>query len=179
LQPTFFKKGRAMLNLNLNDPRRIALLVTLAAAATISGAWGFELLGYAPCELCLQQRWAYYVGVPLSALAAAALAARWTRLGAMGLALVAALFLGSAIFGAWHAGVEWRLWAGPNGCTGAFTKASDASDFLRQLETTRLVRCDEVAIRILGLSLAGWNAVVSLGLSALAAMGARAALAGD
>ena len=165
-----------MLNLDLNYPRRIALLVTLAAAATISGAWGFEFLGYAPCELCLQQRWAYYVGVPLSALAGAALVARWKRLGAMGLALVAALFLASAIFGAWHAGVEWRFWAGPNGCTGALTKAADTSDFLRQLEMTRLVRCDEVAIRILGLSLAGWNAVVSICLSVLAAFGARAAL---
>ncbi len=168
-----------MLGLGLNDPRRIILIVTLVATATITGAWGFEILGYAPCELCLQQRWAYYVGVPLSVLVGAALFARWTRLGAMGLALVAALFLGSAIFAAWHAGVEWRLWAGPNGCTGAFTKAADTSDFLRQLETTKLVRCDEVAIRILGLSLAGWNAVISLGLSALAAIGARAALVDD
>jgi len=159
-----------MLGLGLNDPRRVILIVTLVATATITGAWGFEILGYAPCELCLQQRWAYYVGVPLSVLVGAALFARWTRLGAMGLALVGALFLGS---------VEWRLWAGPNGCTGAFTKAADTSDFLRQLETTKLVRCDEVAIRILGLSLAGWNAVISLGLSALAAIGARAALVDD
>lgn len=145
----------------------------IMAAAVISGAWAFEWFGYAPCQLCLQQRWAYYLGVPLAALGAGAFAAHWSRAGAACLALVAAIFLANAIFGAWHAGVEWGFWAGPTGCTGAFTKALDASDFLRQLEATKLVRCDEVAIRILGLSLAGWNALASLGLSALAAAGAR------
>jgi disulfide bond formation protein DsbB len=160
-----------------SDPLQIAFVVALLAAATISGAWAFEWFGYAPCELCLQQRYAYYLGVPLAALAAGAIAAKWRRSGALGLALVAAMFLANAIFGGWHAGVEWGFWAGPTGCSGAFTKALDASDFMRQLETTKLVRCDEVAIRILGLSLAGWNALVSLGISVLAAFGARPGIA--
>lgn len=159
------------------DPLLIAIMVALVAAATISGAWAFEWFGYAPCELCLQQRYAYYIGAPLAALAAIAFVARWPLAGAIGLALVAAIFFANAIFGAWHAGVEWGFWAGPTGCSGSFTKALDASDFMRQLEMTKLVRCDEVAIRILGLSLAGWNALVSLGISVLAAFGARPRLA--
>lgn len=158
------------------DPLTIAMVVALMAAATISGAWAFEWFGYAPCELCLQQRYAYYLGTPLAALAAGAFAAKWRWLGAIGLALAAAMFFANSIFGAWHAGVEWGFWAGPTGCSGALTKALDASDFMRQLETTKLVRCDEVAIRIFGLSLAGWNALVSLGMSVLAALGARLAL---
>ena len=155
-------------------PLTAALIAASAAAVTIAGAWIFEWAGYAPCDLCLQQRWAYYVGVPLGAFAALALAAGWRRTGAAALGLMALLFLGGAVFGAWHAGVEWGFWPGPAGCTGnAAPRASDMSDFLRQMEATRLVRCDEVAIRILGLSLAGWNAVISLGVSALAAAGAR------
>ena len=158
------------------DPLTIAIFVTLVAATTISRAWAFEWFGYAPCELCLQQRYAYYLGAPLAALAAIAFVAGWSLSGAIGLALVVAIFFANAIFGGWHAGVEWGFWAGPTGCSGAFTKALDASDFMRQLETTKLVRCDEVAIRILGLSLAGWNAVISFALFVLACLGARLAL---
>lgn len=159
-----------------NEPAKTALAVALAASATIAGAWAFEWFGYAPCELCLQQRWAYYLGIPLAALAAGAFAAKWSWSGLVALALAGVAFAANSVFGAWHAGVEWGFWPGPTGCSGAFTKALDASDFMRQLEATKLVRCDEVAIRILGLSLAGWNGLVSLGISALAFFGARAAL---
>lgn len=159
-------------------PFNAALLATSVAAATIAGAWIFQWAGYAPCDLCLQQRWAYYVGVPLGGFAALALAVGWRTTGAAALAALALLFLGGAAFGAWHAGVEWGFWPGPAGCTGsAAPRASDMGDFLRQMQATRLVRCDEVALRILGRSLAGWNAVISLGVSALAAAGARRAAA--
>ncbi len=155
-------------------PVRAALLVFAGALAIIAGAWGFEWAGYAPCELCLLQRWAYYVGVPLAALTAGALALGWRRTGGLTLALLAAIFLANAFLGAWHAGVEWGFWPGPTGCTGAaLQKAGDMSDFLRQIESTRVVRCDEVAIRIAGLSLAGWNAIVCFGLSLLAVLGAK------
>lgn len=158
------------------SPAAAAGTVTLVAAATIMGAWVFELFGYAPCELCLQQRWVYYLGVPLAAMAALAGAVR-PRLGGRLLVSLAVLFAGGAVFGAWHAGVEWGFWAGPSGCSGvASQRAADMGDFLRQIEATKLVRCDEVALRILGLSLAGWNALISTGLAVLAAVGARRAL---
>jgi disulfide bond formation protein DsbB len=157
-------------------PTRAALLVFAAAFATIAGAWVFEWAGYAPCDLCLKQRWAYYVGVPLAALAAglAGANARWPA--AATLSLLALIFAAGAVFGAWHAGIEWGFWKGPEGCTGAVTRASDMNDFLKQLETVKVVRCDAVAIRILGLSLAGWNAVISTGIACLSALGACRAL---
>ena len=158
-------------------PLQAALGVFILAFATIAGAWVFEWAGYLPCELCLMQRWAYYAGVPLAALVAI-LAARGSRdLAGAGLALLGLMFIGSMFFGAYHAGVEWGFWPGPTGCTGALTRADSMADFLKQLETTKVVRCDAVAIRILGLSLAGWNAVISAAMAALALLGARKALA--
>lgn len=147
-------------------------------AGAIGGAWLFEFAGYAPCDLCLQQRYAYYIGVPLAAISMGALAAGWRRSGLAALALLFPLFLFSAAFGAWHSGVEWGFWPGPAGCSNAAApRAADMADFLRQMEATRLVRCDEVAIRILGLSLAGWNAVVSLCVCASAVVGLKNARA--
>ncbi len=158
-------------------PLQAALGVFAIAFTGIAGAWVFEWAGYLPCELCLMQRWAYYGGVPLAAFTAlvAACGPRW--LAGAGLALLGLVFFGSMIFGAYHAGVEWGFWPGPSGCTGALTKADSMQDFLKQLETTKVVRCDAVAIRILGLSLAGWNAVASSAMAALAFIGAREALA--
>jgi disulfide bond formation protein DsbB len=78
------------------------------------------------------------------------------------------------LFGIYHSGVEWGLWQGPTDCTGSLTQADSVTDFLKQLQTVKVVRCDAVAIRILGLSLAGWNAVISAGLFGLAIMGMRA-----
>ena len=160
-------------------PARAATLVFLAAFATIAGAWIFEWAGYLPCELCLKQRWAYYGGVPLAAVVAIAAGAGARSPAAIGLALLALVFAGSAIFGVYHAGVEWGFWQGPQDCTGALVKPPSIQDFLKQLETVKVVRCDAVAIRILGLSLAGWNAVISAGLVAVAALGASRALAKD
>ncbi len=154
-------------------PFQIAGAITLVAFATIAGAWGFEAAGYLPCELCLKQRWAYYAGVPLAACVALAAAKGPRWLSGAGLAALAILFLGSAIFGAYHAGVEWGFWQGPTDCTGNLQKAPSMDDFMRQLNSVKVVRCDAVAIRILGLSLAGWNAVISLGLSGLGVIGAR------
>ena len=158
-------------------PLQAALGVLIIAFATIAGAWVFEWAGYLPGELCLMQRWAYYAGVPLAALVAI-IAARGSRgIAGAGLALLGLLFIGSMVFGVYHAGVEWGFWPGPTGCTGALTRADSMADFLKQLETTKVVRCDAVAIRILGLSLAGWNAVISAAMAALAFLGARKALA--
>ena len=156
-------------------PLRAALLVLAIAFATIAGALIFEYFGYAPCDLCLKQRWAYYAGVPLAALAAVVAAYGPAPARAPLLILLALVFAGSAVFGIYHAGVEWGFWPGPAGCSSAgMPRAATMDDFMKQLQTTRVVRCDEVALRIFGLSLAGWNAVISAGVSALAVLGSRA-----
>jgi disulfide bond formation protein DsbB len=153
-------------------PFRAALFVLVVASATIAGAWGFQAAGYLPCQLCLEQRYAYYAGVPLAALITIVAALGRPRvLIALGLALLAALFVVSAGFGAYHAGVEWGFWQGPTDCTGSMVPAPNMDDFLKQLHTSKVVRCDAVAIRILGLSLAGWNAVMSAVMAGVAALG--------
>jgi disulfide bond formation protein DsbB len=153
--------------------RQVALAVALGAAATVGGALVFEhAFGYVPCKLCLIQRNPYYIAIPLG-LAAAVLPPRWGRIGLWLLALVFAV---SAVLGAYHAGVEWGLWAGPSDCGGGSgAGAGNVGDFLNQLQNTRVVSCTEAAWRFLGLSLAGWNVLISLGLAAFTAKAAKAA----
>lgn len=149
-------------------PRAAALAIFAIASATIIGAWLFEYFGYAPCELCLKQRWAYYAGVPL-ALLVALIVPRQYGLGRVGFLLLAAVWLGSMVFGLYHAGVEWKLWAGPSSCSDLGGLSGGLPDLSRAV-----VLCDTPAIRILGLSLAGWNALVSLLLALIALAAFRA-----
>jgi disulfide bond formation protein DsbB len=157
-------------------PFRAALFIVVVATATILGAWAFQLAGYAPCELCLKQRVAYYIGIPV-ALLTLIVASQTQRRGSyraarFGLAALTLIFIASALFGVYHAGVEWDFWPGPADCTGTPEKAGSMNDFMKQLQTTRVVRCDAVAIRLFGLSLAGWNAVISAVMAIVAAIGA-------
>jgi len=150
--------------------RQAALAVAFGAAATIGGALVFEhVWGYLPCPLCLTQRKPYYLAIPV-ALALAFMPPRWTRAG---LWLLALIFVVSAGLGTFHAGVEWGFWPGPTDCAGTpSVGAGNVGDFLNQLEKTRVVSCTEAAWRFLGLSLAGWNVLISAGLAAFAALAA-------
>ena len=152
-------------------PRPFALAVLALAVATIAGAFAFQAAGYAPCELCLKERLPYYAAIAMAALAVGV--ARRGRALAGCFAALSLIFLGSAAFGTYHAGVEWGWWAGPNDCTGTLERAGSMGDFMKQLQSVRVVRCDAVAIRILGLSLAGWNVLVSLAAAGLALAGLR------
>lgn len=163
----------------LTRPAVAAGTVAAVALATVLGALFIEhVLGVKPCELCLKQRIPYYAGIPLAAVVAIAAAqGRGGLRPAAGFCLVALVFAVGAVMGGYHAGVEWGLWAGPGDCTGAIAKPAAMTDFLKQLETVKVVRCDEVAMRILGLSLAAWNAAIATALAALALAGAARAFA--
>jgi disulfide bond formation protein DsbB len=156
----------------------VAAAILVAAAATVGGALVFQHgFGYVPCKLCLEQRIPYYAAVPLAlVLAFTPQGPGWQRLAAAGLGLLALTFVVSAGLGAYHAGVEWGFWPGPADCGGGAAPAGQVSDFLNQLKTVKVVSCTEAAWRFLGLSLAGWNALISLGLAALALAGASRAL---
>ncbi|MGO4870753.1 MAG: disulfide bond formation protein B [Roseiarcus sp.] len=152
-----------------------ALAIGGLAFATIVAAWVFQALGYAPCDLCLEQRYAYYAGVPLAAVAfalAASGASRALMRGAFW--LLALIFVGNVVLATYHSGVELHLWQGPTACTGAIDAPKGAGNLLDQLATVKVVNCDVVQIRIFGLSFANWNILVS---GALATLAARAALA--
>jgi disulfide bond formation protein DsbB len=151
--------------LNELTPRRAALFVSIVALATILGAWLFQAWGYEPCPLCLEQRWAYYAAIPLAAVTAL-LARPGASYARPLLLLVGLIWVASAVFGAYHAGVEWKFWPGPTTCGGAI--GGGLPDL-----TKPVISCDEAAIRILGLSLAGWNALISAALAAVSFLGAR------
>ncbi len=151
---------------------RIGALTLALAAATIIGAWGFELIGgYNPCPLCLQQRWAYYFSLPVLALICLRMwsgsadidVVRWGFL-----AVMAAMLLNAGL-GVYHSGVEWAWWAGPDACS----SGAGLSGGLPDLSKARVINCSDAQWRFLGLSFAGWNVVVSLLLAGLALSGAR------
>ncbi|OJV01920.1 MAG: disulfide bond formation protein DsbB [Nitrobacter sp. 62-23] len=156
----------------------VSLAVAFIATATIAGAWYFQLvLKILPCPLCLEQRYAYYLAIPLSLFVAFIAAKGAPRCLIMpGLVVLALVALGNAGLGAYHAGVEWGYWPGPTDCTGPVLDLGKAG-LLDNLDNVRVVRCDEVQWRFLGLSLAGYNALISLLMAALAGWGV-AALAG-
>ena len=146
---------------------RAGVLVLLAATLVILTALGFEYVGgYAPCPLCLQQRYAYYLALPLLALALALIAARRRGPAALLFTAVALAFLANDVLGVYHAGAEWQLWRGPESCTGGAPISTNAGNLLSDLATTRVVPCDQPAIRVLGFSLAAWNALASIALAA-------------
>jgi disulfide bond formation protein DsbB len=150
-----------------------ALAIAAIAAATLAGAWFFQLvLDIRPCPLCLEQRYTYYLVVPLAALIALAAAKDAPRAALVaGLAILAAATLGNAGLAAYHSGVEWGFWKGPTECTGPLVNLGSAGDLLKRLDSVKVVRCDEVQWRFLGLSLAGYNVLISLLMATIAVRG--------
>jgi disulfide bond formation protein DsbB len=145
-------------------PGAAATAIFALSLATLLGAWYFQYaLGYVPCHLCLEQRIPYYVIIPLSFVVAIAARAGAPRaLVALGLAALGIAALCGAALGAYHAGVEWGLWAGPTDCTGSLSDLKSGGSLYDQLNSIRIVPCDRAAWRFLGISLAGYNALISL-----------------
>jgi disulfide bond formation protein DsbB len=142
---------------------RFGAAALLLAAGAIVTALAFEHLGgIMPCPLCLEQRYAYYAGVPLLFLALVGLSAGQPRAAAVLFVLVALAFAGNAVLGVYHAGVEWHFWPGPVECSGAQQLNTSAGNMLEALQHTNVVRCDEAAWRLAGISFAGWNVLASL-----------------
>ena len=154
-----------------------ALVIAAVGIATLLGAYFFEyVLHYQPCPLCLEQRVPYYVGVPLALIIALAakFAAPRPLLIAGFIALALAMFIGAGL-AAYHAGVEWHFWPGPQECSGDPNFGRTGS-VLEQLNIVIVVRCDEAAWRLFGVSLAGYNVVISAALACAALWGLRDAL---
>jgi disulfide bond formation protein DsbB len=138
----------------------------MLALAGILIALGFEYLGgVAPCPLCLQQRYAYYVAIPVLFVALVLIGAGRRTDAAVLFFLVSVAFLANAGLGTYHAGAEWKFWPGPDTCAGANTGPSTAGTLMERLKNAKVVRCDEAAGRFLGLSFAGWNVFLSIALA--------------
>lgn len=134
-------------------------ILTSASLLVLIGAFAFQQAGYLPCHLCYIGRWAHYAAVPLGL--AFSLLPGFRRAGLYVLALI---FAANAVFSFWHAGIEWQFWPGPSSCAGGGGLSGGVPDF----GNLSVVQCDEAAIRILGLSLAGWNGVISVALAGFA-----------
>jgi disulfide bond formation protein DsbB len=150
--------------------------VAVIGLATIFGFLFFEhVLGYPPCPLCFEQRYAYYFAVPLAAMILLGISVDSSRKVLMlALLAIAAAMIWNAGLGAYHAGVEWRWWAGPQDCSGPLGDLGSGGGVLQRLQSIRIVRCDEAPWRFLGLSLAGYNVLISAALAAIAVWGALA-----
>ena len=143
-------------------PQRLAVLAATGSLALLVGAFVFQGLGYAPCELCLWQRWPHGVAVAAGGLVLAGAGfALWALAGALAA-------LATAGIGLYHTGVERGFWEGPQACSGGGTLSGlSGADLLSTEGASDVVRCDEVAWAFAGLSMASWNAVISLGLAGL------------
>ena len=154
-----------------------AAAIAAIGLAAILGAYFFQyVLGLPPCPLCLEQRIAYYVSIPLAAMVLLGVSVGSSRkVMTLAFLAIAAAMLWNAGLGAYHSGVEWQWWEGPKDCAGPVTGFGPAGSLLEAMQRTRVIRCDEAAWRFLGLSLAGYNVLISLLLAAIALWGARGA----
>ena len=162
-----------------DPPLAAAAIIAVIGALTLGTVYFFEyVLLIAPCPLCLEQRIAFYVSVPLAILLLLGAnhgASRKVLL--LGFLVIAGIMLWNTGLSVYHAGVEWKLWQGPTDCSGPIDKFGSVSNMMNQLQRISLVRCDEASWRFLGISLAGWDVPLSLGLAAVAVWGARGAYA--
>lgn len=151
---------------------RAFLFAAILGPAAVLGAALFSQYvgGLNPCQMCIWQRWPHGAAIAL-ALIALALAPR--RAAAVALYLGALALIVGAGIGAFHAGVELGYWEGPTTCSGGDVSGLSPADLIAKLQAAPLVRCDEVAWSFLGVSMAGWNAILSLGLAVLTVMAAR------
>jgi disulfide bond formation protein DsbB len=137
-------------------------IVLLVSGVLLLGALGFQFLGgLAPCPMCHWQRWAHLAAVLVAGLALFTGNRTLALLAILGLAVAGGL-------GAYHAGVEQGWWPSPVGCAAQVTTAGSAEDFLGQLMQAPVVRCDQIPWSLLGISMAGWNALVSFAGATLA-----------
>jgi len=146
----------------LTDPQKSTILFLAICTASIVIALTFEHIGgYKPCPLCLQERYAYYAGIPLSLGSVMALRADRSGWVAILITLAGIAFLINTGLGLYHSGIEWHWWQGPTACSGASNLTPQAENFLESLEKIKVIRCDEAPWRLFGLSFAGWNMIIS------------------
>ena len=146
----------------------LILLATGGSLALLLGAFAFQYLGgLAPCHLCLLQRWPHAAAVVIGTLALAFPGRLLPGLGALSALTTAGL-------GLYHSGVEQKWWLGPDTCTSGNISNLSPEDLTNHLlATTTVVRCDEIAWAFANLSMASWNALLSLGLALLWLLAAR------
>ena len=148
---------------------RTLLFATAGSATLLLAAFAFQYLGgMAPCKLCLWQRWPHASAVIIGLLIMLTGEIKLAWLGALAA-------LSTAVIGLYHVGVEQAWWEGPTSCTSSGVSGVSAQDLMNQILAAPIVRCDDIAWQLAGISMAGWNALISLTLAALWVEAARRA----
>lgn len=136
--------------------KRLHIVIAAGVSAgLLAGAYVFQYLGYAPCTMCYWQRWPHMAAVAIGVLALFVPARILGYLGALAALTTAAI-------GVYHTGVERKFWEGPSTCTGDGGLGELSGNDLLSLDGPRLIMCDQVSWEMLDLSMASWNAVISL-----------------
>lgn len=143
------------------------ILAALGSATLLLGAIAFQTFGgLAPCKMCIWQRWPHGIAMGIGVLA---LFTGMRHLPLLG-ALVVTIGAGIAFY---HTGVELGWFEGPNSCTSGSIQGMSTEQLLDQIMNAPIVRCDEVAWSLFGLSMAAWNGILSLGIALLWFLGWR------
>jgi len=139
---------------------RLGLAAALGSIALLGGAYYFEyVVGLAPCDMCLWQRYPHMLAILAGLLTIPLLVEPKVAL-VYALVAVMALFVTSGL-GVYHAGVELHWWQGPQSCTGRVPAGLTAEELKQYLMNARMVRCDEIPWKMWNISMAGWNAILS------------------
>ncbi len=147
--------------------KNLVVIAMIGSALLLLGAFAFQHIGgLAPCKMCIWQRWPHGAAIVIGLTALALPVALLLLAGALAAALTGAI-------GVYHMGVERGWWKGPDTCTSGDISNLSSDDLLNQIMSAPLVRCDDVAWQMLGLSMAGWNAVISFGLAVIWLMALR------
>lgn len=145
--------------------KNLILLAGLGSVLLLGGAFVFQAFGYAPCKLCLWQRWPHAAAIVIAGLGVLITHRLLPWLGALAAATTGAI-------GVFHAGVEQKWWEGPTTCTSGPVGGLSADELMNQILAAPLIRCDEIPWSLFGVSMAGWNALISFALAALWVMAA-------
>ena len=149
--------------------KHIGIVAAIGSIAMLIGALGFEHIGdLPPCKMCYWQRYAHLAAAMIGVLV-------WVYPKQISFYLGALAAFVSAGLGGYHAGVEQKFWEGPTTCTSSPIGGLSTDDLLAQIMNAPVVRCDEIAWDLFGISMAGWNMIISLGFVALWVIAARRA----
>ena len=145
-------------------PSKLGLVAALGSGALLGGAYYFQyVVGLAPCEMCYWQRWPHMAAIGVGLLALACFA--WPRLALIFMMMAVMALILTAALGVFHVGVEYHWWTGPQACSGNIPKGLSPDQLRKYLFGARMVRCDETAWSLWGISMAGWNAILSAALA--------------
>ncbi len=147
--------------LNRLTPRMLIILAAAGSASVLIGALIFQAIGYAPCDLCVEQRWPHLWAIIIGAAMIALTLPRWVAL----LGAASAAYTGA--IGVYHSGVERHIFEGPDTCTSNAIGNISVDDLMAQINGAPLVRCDEIPWEIFGVTMANLNALTSFAFAGL------------